>query len=132
MDRQAISNLPDFNPYDVCEARKLVEWTLGHCIAIANHHTCLCSASVDSHQGIDLLIFVSVHYPPTQAYHAQYLNINLMQPDFMDTIMDSVKSGIQLVQPQPTHPSCLMLWTSKPYCTYVSLYIIKQDNIKMD
>ena len=77
MDRQGISNLPEFNLNDICEARKLVEWTLGHCIVIANHHACLCSASVDSHQGTDLLIFVPVHYPPTQAYHTQYLNINV-------------------------------------------------------
>ena len=107
MDKQAIANLPDFNPYDKCEAKKLVEWTLGCCITIANHHQlCLCSTSVDSHQGVDLLIFVSVCYPPTQAYHAQYLNINMTQPNFMDTIMDSVESSIQLVQPQLTHPSC--------------------------
>ena len=82
MDRQAISNLPDVNSYNVCEARKLVEWVLGCCIAIANHHTCLCSVSVESHQGTDLLIFMSVCYPPTQAYHGQHLNINIMQPDY--------------------------------------------------
>ena len=97
MDKQAIANLPDFNPYDKCEARKLIEWTLGCSITVANHQVCMCNARVDSHQGTDLLIFVSVCYPPTQAYHAQYLNINITQPNFMDTIMDSVKFSIQLV-----------------------------------
>ena len=49
MDKQAIANLPDFNPYDECEAKKLVEWTLGHCITMANHQACLCNTNVDSH-----------------------------------------------------------------------------------
>ena len=82
MDKESIADLPDFNPYNVCEARKLVQWTLGHCISIANHHICLCSASVDVHQDTDMLIFITVRYPLTQAYHAQYLNINVTQPNF--------------------------------------------------
>ena len=69
MDKQAIADLPDFNPYDICEARKLVEWTLGCCISIASHHTCLCSVNVDIHQDMDILIFISFRYPLTQAYH---------------------------------------------------------------
>ena len=107
MDKEAIANLHDFNPYNVCEARKLVEWILGHHILIANHHTCLCSASVDVHQDTDMLILIAVHYPPNQAYHAQYLSINMTQPNFMDTIMDSDRSIIQLVQPQSTYTACL-------------------------
>ena len=90
MDKQPIANLSAFNPNDKCEARKLIKWTLGHCITMANHQACLCKEWF-------LLTFVSVCYPPTQAYHAQYLSINITQLNFMDTIMDSVKSSIQLV-----------------------------------
>ena len=121
MNKQAIV---DFDPYDIYEARKLVEWTLGHCVSLANHHTCLCSVNINIHQGVDTLIIISVHYPLTQAYHAQYLNINMTQPDFMDTIMDSVKSSIQLVQPQltyPAYPCCGQAKHNVPACPSTSL-----------
>ena len=54
------------------------------------------------HQNTDMLIFMSVHYPPTQAFHAQYLNIDLTQLDFIDMILDSIKASVQLVWPQHT------------------------------
>ena len=123
MDKEAIVNLHDFDPYNVCETRKLVEWTLGHCIFIANHHACLCSASVDVHQDTDMLIFIAVCYPLNKAYHAQYLSINVAEPNFIDTIMDSVRSIIQLVQLQPTYTACLCCGQGKhgvPACPSTS------------
>ena len=81
-------------------------------------------ANIDVHQDMDILIFISVSYPPAQAYHAQYQNINVTQPDFMDTIMDSVKFSIQLVQPQLTYPACPCCGEAKhdvPACSSTSL-----------
>ena len=57
------------------------------------------------HQNTDMLIFMSVHYPPMQAFHTQYLNIDLTQMDFIDIILDSIKTSVQLVWLQQTHPA---------------------------
>ena len=76
MDKQSIINLPNFYPHNAYEARNMVEWTLGQAIAIANHCGCICNMSIDMYQNTDMLIFMSVCYPPMQAFHTQYLNID--------------------------------------------------------
>ena len=78
---------------------KLGTWwngLLDEAIAIANHHGCICNMCVNMHQNTDMLIFMSVHYPPMQAFHAQYLNMDLTRLDFIDTILDSIKTSVQL------------------------------------
>ena len=112
MDNQSIAYLLKFNLYNVYEARNMVEWTLGWGIAIANHHGCICNMCIDMHQNTDILIFMSIHYPPTQAFYTQCLNIDLTQLDFIDLILDSTKTSLQLVQPQKNTPSLPRLWTS--------------------
>ena len=81
MDIKSVTDLADWDPNNAHQARAIVEWTLGWAFAIANQYECAFNAYVDTHQGTDMIIFMSTCFLPTQAPHAQYINIDLTQLD---------------------------------------------------